>query len=168
MPCCGSVGGCGARAVSRKTPIYFIIIIIRDKVFKDFKSLSLSMMGETNLLREPVYLDPNTHKPTYWNHSIQNHPVCRKYRVGCVFRLLPGWASARDYIISCYIVYYIVMFLGYCLPGQARWMGLGIVRPPHPKGEFMPSSILRGWRAFTNWPLANRTFHVMYDIYDIW
>ena len=24
MPCCGSVGGCGARAVSRKTPIYFI------------------------------------------------------------------------------------------------------------------------------------------------
>ena len=28
MPCCGSVGGCGARAVSRKTPIYFIRIII--------------------------------------------------------------------------------------------------------------------------------------------
>ena len=27
MPCCGSVGGCGARAVSRKTPIYFIIVI---------------------------------------------------------------------------------------------------------------------------------------------
>ena len=25
MPCCGSVGGCGARAVSRKTPIYFIL-----------------------------------------------------------------------------------------------------------------------------------------------
>ena len=24
MSCCGSVGGCGARAVSRKTPIYFI------------------------------------------------------------------------------------------------------------------------------------------------
>ena len=24
MPCCGSVGGCGARAVSRKTPIYFM------------------------------------------------------------------------------------------------------------------------------------------------
>ena len=24
MPCCGSVVGCGARAVSRKTPIYFI------------------------------------------------------------------------------------------------------------------------------------------------
>ena len=24
MHCCGSVGGCGARAVSRKTPIYFI------------------------------------------------------------------------------------------------------------------------------------------------
>ena len=25
MPCCGSVGDCGARAVSRKTPIYFMI-----------------------------------------------------------------------------------------------------------------------------------------------
>ena len=25
MPCCGSVGGCGARAVSRKTPIYFML-----------------------------------------------------------------------------------------------------------------------------------------------
>ena len=27
MPCCGSVGGCGARAVSRKTPIYFMYLI---------------------------------------------------------------------------------------------------------------------------------------------
>ena len=27
MPCCGSVGGCGARAVSRKTPIYFMFIV---------------------------------------------------------------------------------------------------------------------------------------------
>merc|ERR1712155_470067 len=26
MPFCGSVGGCGARAVSRKTPIYFILL----------------------------------------------------------------------------------------------------------------------------------------------
>ena len=25
MPCCGSFDGCGARAVSRKTPIYFMI-----------------------------------------------------------------------------------------------------------------------------------------------
>ena len=25
VPCCGSVGGCGARAVSRKTPIYFML-----------------------------------------------------------------------------------------------------------------------------------------------
>ena len=24
VPCCESVGGCGARAVSRKTPIYFM------------------------------------------------------------------------------------------------------------------------------------------------
>ena len=29
MPCCGSVGGCGARAVSRKTPIYFMDSIQR-------------------------------------------------------------------------------------------------------------------------------------------
>ena len=28
VPCCGSVGGCGARAVSRKTPIYFITNIL--------------------------------------------------------------------------------------------------------------------------------------------
>ena len=27
MPCCGSVGGCGARAVSRKTPIYFMLFM---------------------------------------------------------------------------------------------------------------------------------------------
>ena len=27
MPCCGSIGGCGARAVSRKTPIYYITIL---------------------------------------------------------------------------------------------------------------------------------------------
>merc|ERR1712081_108881 len=26
MPCCGLVGGCGARAVYRKTPIYFIVV----------------------------------------------------------------------------------------------------------------------------------------------
>ena len=30
IPCCESVGGCGARAVSRKTPIYFIILIVVD------------------------------------------------------------------------------------------------------------------------------------------
>ena len=29
-PVCGSVGGCGARAVSRKTPIYFILISVVD------------------------------------------------------------------------------------------------------------------------------------------
>ena len=28
MSCCGSVGGCCSRAVSRKTPIYFIIIFL--------------------------------------------------------------------------------------------------------------------------------------------
>ena len=28
MPCCESVGGCGARAVSRKSPIYFMIMLI--------------------------------------------------------------------------------------------------------------------------------------------
>ena len=32
MPCCGSVGGCGARAVSRKTPIYFILVYFRARV----------------------------------------------------------------------------------------------------------------------------------------
>ena len=31
MPCCGSIGGCGARAVSRKTPIYLCISENKDK-----------------------------------------------------------------------------------------------------------------------------------------
>ena len=35
MPCCGSVGGCGARAVSRKTPIYFIFMTKRWHYFKN-------------------------------------------------------------------------------------------------------------------------------------
>ena len=34
---CGSVGGCGARAVSRKTPIYFIILFIAVKHLERFK-----------------------------------------------------------------------------------------------------------------------------------
>ena len=34
MPCCGSVGGCGARALSRKTPIYFMVIIEFNKIKK--------------------------------------------------------------------------------------------------------------------------------------
>ena len=34
MHCCGSVGGCGARAVSRKTLIYFIIYA-REKIICD-------------------------------------------------------------------------------------------------------------------------------------
>ena len=35
MPCCGSVGGCGARAVSRKTPIYFIYVDVGVEVDVD-------------------------------------------------------------------------------------------------------------------------------------
>ena len=35
VPCCGSVGGCGARAVSRKTPIYFM------KYFDDREAFDL-------------------------------------------------------------------------------------------------------------------------------
>ena len=33
MPCCGSVGGCGAQAVYRKTPIYFIKLIASTTIF---------------------------------------------------------------------------------------------------------------------------------------
>ena len=36
MPCCGSVGGCGAGAVSRKTPIYFILIMF-DKIMEIYQ-----------------------------------------------------------------------------------------------------------------------------------
>ena len=39
MPCCGSVGGCGARAVSRKTPIYFIYMNLTLKETDFCKSL---------------------------------------------------------------------------------------------------------------------------------
>ena len=35
MPCCGSVGGCGARAVSRKTPIYFMITHVLKRCFRE-------------------------------------------------------------------------------------------------------------------------------------
>ena len=42
MPCCRSVGGCGARAVSRKTPFYFIILysILRAIFFSDIGTSS--------------------------------------------------------------------------------------------------------------------------------
>ena len=43
MPCCGSVGGCGARAVSRKTPIYFIDILKQSKIF--IESMGLPLLG---------------------------------------------------------------------------------------------------------------------------
>ena len=33
MPCCGLVGGCGARAVSRKTPIFFMDFDLLGVVF---------------------------------------------------------------------------------------------------------------------------------------
>ena len=42
MPCCGLVGGCGARAVSRKTPIYFIDLFkgcMRKRVYRSVQAL---------------------------------------------------------------------------------------------------------------------------------
>ena len=41
MPFCGSVGGCGAWAVSRKTPIYFIYLINKN-AFNNITSDQLS------------------------------------------------------------------------------------------------------------------------------
>ena len=43
MPCCGSVGGCGARAVSRKTPIYFIDNLVQFE--EDFNSRTKKLQG---------------------------------------------------------------------------------------------------------------------------
>ena len=40
MPCCGLVGGCGAWAVSRKTPIYFIITCCSVKKYACAKNYS--------------------------------------------------------------------------------------------------------------------------------
>ena len=41
MPCCGSVGGCGARAVSRKTPIYFMVTYC----------MTLTLLKERDIMR---------------------------------------------------------------------------------------------------------------------
>ena len=42
----GSVGGCGARAVSRKTPIYFMLMkgSLEEKMLKDIKIQDLPFM----------------------------------------------------------------------------------------------------------------------------
>ena len=40
MPCCGLVGGFGARAVSRKTPIYFILFTaVHRKLFQSYRQV---------------------------------------------------------------------------------------------------------------------------------
>ena len=46
MPCCGSVGGCGARAVSRKTPIYFIVVTMNRQSSKRIVAGGESSVGE--------------------------------------------------------------------------------------------------------------------------
>ena len=49
MPCCGSVGGCGARAVSRKTPIYFILVF--SNAFSNFQGVCEDGCEETCVVR---------------------------------------------------------------------------------------------------------------------
>ena len=46
MPCCGSVDGCGARAVSRKTPIYFIILNGDPLLFSDIVQSFILIRGQ--------------------------------------------------------------------------------------------------------------------------
>ena len=48
MPCCGSVEGCGARAVSRKTPIYFIIFLLGPSI------KSVSYLSKIQLQKEKI------------------------------------------------------------------------------------------------------------------
>ena len=50
MLCCGSVGGCGARAVSRKTPIYFMYLS-QLLIFIDLSTVSsINVLGEGPML----------------------------------------------------------------------------------------------------------------------
>ena len=48
MPCCGSVGGCGARSVSCKTPIYFIIYI--NDIVADLECIPYIYADDSSLL----------------------------------------------------------------------------------------------------------------------
>ena len=54
MPCCWSVGGCGARAVSRKTPIYFIVNKIWPLLFSTIYFQRLPVYISNTLQHENV------------------------------------------------------------------------------------------------------------------
>ena len=59
-PVGGSVGGCGARAVSRKTPIYFILL----------KRLRCTSKRSTGIRQNFGYFVENLH--TFWCFGVKN------------------------------------------------------------------------------------------------
>ena len=70
MPCCGSVGGCGARAVSRKTPIYFIFKLLEPLIVK-------SSLGRPFLVITQMWWDahPSVSSPLSRGASNSQNPL---------------------------------------------------------------------------------------------
>ena len=65
MPCCGSVGGCGARAVSRKAPFYFMIIN--------------STMQRVSAINPILIVSPNLTGPKEFQNISQSSEKVSKY-----------------------------------------------------------------------------------------
>ena len=51
VPCCGSVGGCGARAASRKTPIYFIFLWLSRSAERQYIKVQQDQRSSLNVAR---------------------------------------------------------------------------------------------------------------------
>ena len=99
MPCCGSVGGCGARAVSRKTPIYFI------KLLKRINMLDLN----TRETKPCLWLRAVTYDVSDWIAAVLSpcdlclfelgHPgAVPRYQLNC----LPTWIEQKT---KCILIF---------------------------------------------------------------
>ena len=76
MPCCWSVGGCGAWAVSRKTPIYFIYIfwLIQHFVSHNHHHHHLGYRcGCARALVWCIYRGDTIRQIGFWSHKGQVH-----------------------------------------------------------------------------------------------
>ena len=71
MPCCGSVGGCGARAVSRKTPIYFIQqLYVIEKSEYIIWVLPIGKGGRGTLPKRGGGVKSYVGNALYWKHQL--------------------------------------------------------------------------------------------------
>ena len=80
MPCCGSVGGCGARAVSRTTPIYFIIYKTTPR-FEDF--------FDEIFFGKIVQLDNSEWRPVHWSMLLRLSTFCLSHQPSTSFHHPP-------------------------------------------------------------------------------